>query len=185
MAKITIICPSCRNKLSFTEVSGYRDMLVTCPVCGYKAKAGVFMSSGINSCGTNTGGAPTELLNSDKPRQTGTAYIRLVAGGRKFPLAKGHNIIGRKATTGNADIQIEGDMYMSRSHVRIDVIPEIGEYRLVEISSKNIVQLNNKPLNRGDIVLLHSGDRLIFGKTEVIFELADNDATQLLDIRQS
>lgn len=96
-------------------------------------------------------------------------------------LNPGSNIIGRRAQTGTADIKISTDMYMSRRHVQIDVVKKgMGyEHHLVEINSKNIVKLNGKPINRGDILILKFGDVLTLGTTDIIFESNDDEATKL------
>lgn len=69
---------------------------------------------------------------------------------------------------------------MSRKHVQIDVMDDNCEYRLVEISSKNIIQLNHTPIKRNDIILLQPGDILTLGKTDVVFEIFEEEATQLI-----
>ena len=97
-------------------------------------------------------------------------------------LKPGSNIIGRRAETGTADIKISNDMYMSRRHVRIDVVKKLlgYEHHLVEINSKNIVKLNGKPINRGDILVIRFGDTLTLGKTDIILESRDDDSTRLV-----
>lgn len=180
MAKIIIICPNCHKKLSFSEVPGFLDMLVECPICSYKAKASVYLSGRANESGKDNAGAATELVSSDSTKAVGRGRLRLISTGRVFELKPGRNIVGRRANTGTADIQIEGDMYMSRKHVQIDVMDDNCEYRLVEISSKNIIQLNHTPIKRNDIILLQPGDILTLGKTDVVFEIFEEEATQLI-----
>ena len=73
-------------------------------------------------------------------------------------------------------------MYMSRRHVQIDVVKSARgyEHHLVEINSKNIVKLNGKPINRGDVLILKFGDVLTLGTTEVVLEAGDNESTRLV-----
>lgn len=89
----------------------------------------------------------------------------------------GTNIIGRVAKTGDADLKISTDPYMSRRHLRIDVIegPMGIEHRLVEIGAKNNILLNGSPINRQDILVLSFGDILVLGQTKVSLEKPTND----------
>lgn len=50
----------------------------------------------------------------------------------------------------------------------------------MEINSKNIVKLNGKPINRGDILVIRFGDTLTLGKTDIILESRDDDSTRLV-----
>ena len=92
------------------------------------------------------------------------------------------NVIGRLAQSGNADIQITQDQYMSRRHLQIDVVKtNYGiEHHLVEINSKNIIILNDKPIQRGDILKLKFGDKLRLGRTDIYLEETDDEATQIV-----
>ena len=71
---------------------------------------------------------------------------------------------------------------MSRRHVQIDVVKtDRGvEHYLVEIGSKNIIQLNGEPIQRGDEIVLSFGDKLTLGKTDLILEETDDDATRVI-----
>lgn len=40
--KISIVCPHCRAKLSFMEVSGWQQKFVECPHCHFKDKANAY-----------------------------------------------------------------------------------------------------------------------------------------------
>ena len=71
---------------------------------------------------------------------------------------------------------------MSRRHLQIDVVqtPHGIEHHLVEINSKNIIVLNDKPIQRGDILQLKFGDKLTLGKTDIYLEETDEEATQIV-----
>ena len=116
------------------------------------------------------------------PRSVATiGQIRVKSTNEIQYLKAGKNIIGRRAKTGTADIRISTDIYMSRQHVLIDVVEKGGgyEYRLVEINSKNIVKLNGRPINRGDILILKFGDTMTLGMTDIVLESNDDEATRL------
>ena len=117
---------------------------------------------------------------------TDPGQMRVMQTGQICELRVGSQVLGRLAKTGTADMQIGSDKYndeyMSRRHVQIDVVrTRYGlEHHLVEIGSKNIIQLNGKNIMRGDVIILKFGDRLTLGETEVIFEATDNDATRIV-----
>lgn len=180
MGKIFIVCPECRQQLSFNEVPGYQNMVVECPKCHFKANASVYQR-GMQARGAQgADDAPTQLVLP--PRSTlDVGQIKVKSTGEVQWLKTGSNVIGRRAQTGTADIKISNDMYMSRRHVQIDVVKTAGgyEHRLVEINSKNIVKLNGKPINRGDILILKFGDVLTLGTTDIVLESNDEEATRL------
>lgn len=182
MGKIYIVCPECRQTLSFNEVPGYQNMVVECPKCHFKANASVYQSgerargaSGSDSSETQLAGGPAFA------GPAGLGQIRVKDTGESFVLKPGQNIIGRRASTGSADIKISDDIYMSRRHARIDAVAKNGgyEHRLYEINALNIIKLNGKPIKRGDILILKFGDVLTFGQTEIVFEEYDEEATRL------
>lgn len=180
MGKIYIVCPECRRQLSFNEVPGYQNMVVECPKCHFKANVSVYQSGG-NARGGHGNDETATLLVAPPSRPLTPGQICVKNTGDIHRLKVGQNVIGRRAKSGDADIQIAGDMYMSRRHVIIDVVKKENgyEHRLVEINSKNIVKLNGNAINRGDILLLRFGDRLTLGSTDICIEACDDEATFL------
>lgn len=181
MAKIFIVCPECHQELSFPEVPDYQNKIVECPKCHFKSKVSVYMSGAGARGAQGSDEMPTQLV-MPPAASSDAGQIRVKETNEIQWLKPGSQIIGRRAATGAADIKISTDIYMSRKHVRIDVIkkPTGGyEHRLVEINSKNIVKLNGEPINRGDVLILRFGDTLTLGKTDIIFEASDDDATRL------
>ncbi|MBD5360463.1 MAG: FHA domain-containing protein [Bacteroides sp.] len=180
MGKIFIVCPECHQQLSFNEVPGYQNMVVECPKCHFKANASVYQG-GMQAQGAHGADEmPTQLVMP--PRSAATiGQIRVKSTNEIQYLKAGKNIIGRRAKTGTADIRISTDIYMSRQHVLIDVVEKGDgyEHRLVEINSKNIVKLNGKPVNRGDILLLKFGDTMTLGMTDIVLESNDDETTRL------
>lgn len=180
MRKIFIVCPECRQQLSFNEVPGYQNMVVECPKCHFKANASVYQSGSQARGAQGADDMATQLVMPPKSTSD-VGQIRVKSTNEVQWLNPGSNIIGRRAQTGTADIKISTDMYMSRRHVQIDVVKKgMGyEHHLVEINSKNIVKLNGKPINRGDILILKFGDVLTLGTTDIILESNDDEATKL------
>ena len=180
MGKIFIVCPECRQQLSFNEVPGYQNMVVECPKCHFKANASVYQSGAQARGAQGSDEMPTQLVVP--PASTlDVGQIRVKTTDEVQWLREGTNIIGRRAKSGDADIKISNDMTMSRRHLRIDVVKkETGyEHRLVEIGSKNIIKLNGKPIQREDILKLKFGDVITLGTTDIVLESNDEEATRL------
>lgn len=180
MGKISIICPECRRQLSFMEVSGYQDKIVECPVCHFKAKVSVYLSGNSSRGAHGADDVPTELVMPPKSSYD-VGQIRVKTTNEVQWLKEGSNVIGRRAKSGNADIKISNDEYMSRRNVQIDVIkrPHGYEHRLVEINSTNPVKLNGKNVGKGDILIIKYGDVITLGTTDILLEANDDDATRL------
>lgn len=180
MGKVIMVCPSCRHQLSFEEFPNYRSKIFECKHCHFRAQFNLFQSGRASQGGQGADDDATQLpSNFQKSYDTG--QIRVIGTGETFSLSKGSNVIGRKASSSTATIQIEGDAYMSRQHVEIKVVmgPSGYEHHLVEINSKNIVQLNGKDIQRNDIMKITFGDRLTLGKTTIVLENVDEEATKL------
>lgn len=183
MGKIYIVCPECHQQLSFNEVPGYQNMVVECPKCHFKANASVYQGGMRNRGAQGADDSPTELVFA--PRSSvDIGQIRVIGTNEIQWLKIGRNIIGRRAETGTADIKISNDMYMSRRHVQIDVVKKLNgyEHHLVEIGSTNIIKLNNKPIKRGDILILKFGDVLTLGRTDIMLESNSDEATKMANI---
>ena len=181
MGRIYIDCPECHQQLSFNEVAGYQNMVVECPKCHFKANVSVYQG-GLQARGAHGADDMATQLVMPPSSSADVGQIRVTSSNEIQWLKPGSNIIGRRAETGTADIKISNDMYMSRRHVRIDVVKKLlgYEHHLVEINSKNIVKLNGKPINRGDILVIRFGDTLTLGKTDIILESRDDDSTRLV-----
>lgn len=191
MGKVVIVCPECSQRLSFNEVPGYQNLIVQCPKCKFKANVSVYRSGSAATGGQGADDSPTVLIGQNAAPGTDAGQIRVLTTGEVQWLKPGSNVIGRRAATGTADIQISNDRFMSRRHVQIDVVPRNGGFahHLVEINSKNAVRLNGRPVGRGDVLVLKYGDKIILGATEIILEgrpnaastppppVADNDQT--------
>ena len=180
MGKIFIVCPECHQQLSFNEIPGYQNMVVECPKCHFKANASVYQSGSQARGGHGADEMPTQLVFAPRS-STDIGQIRVISTNEIQWLKPGNNVIGRRASTSTADIKISNDMYMSRRHVQIDVIkkPMGYEHRLVEIGSTNIIKLNHRPINRGDIIVLNFGDVLTLGKTDIRLESNSDEATRM------
>lgn len=176
-----MVCPSCKHQLSFMEFPGYRDKIFECNHCHFRAQFNLFQQGRAAQGGQGADEESTQLP-SNLQMSFDAGQLRVVHTGQLFALVKGSNIIGRKASTSKASIQIEGDEYMSRQHVEIKVVTCASgyEHHLIEINSKNPMKLNGREIQRNDIIKIKFGDRLTLGKTDVILEHADEESTRLV-----
>lgn len=119
--------------------------------------------------GGYNGGGDT-LLSS---KQVAPKQAYLVVDGRKYPLAFGTNIVGRKAETSQATVQIDtSDRYMSRRHAKIVVTRLTGGKLKAVISNdlnKNISTIDGEDILQNDAIVLQNGDRIVMGKTTVTY----------------
>lgn len=94
----------------------------------------------------------------------------------EYALNKGRNIIGRKASTSSATIQIEtNDRYMSRMHIVITIsaLPD-GSVKAVLCNdkNKNETRVNGQPVVAGDMIRLEDGNTITMGKTTITYKLS-------------
>lgn len=115
----------------------------------------------------------TQLVMSPKNE---TAKASLVFGGVSYPLEEGQNIVGRKATTSTANVQIEtADRYMSRQHCSITVttLPD-GTKKAVlsNYQNKNQTNIDGQSIESGDAIRLTDGNSITMGHTTITFKLS-------------
>lgn len=186
MGLLTVVCPNCRSRLSIEGTPGIQDKMLTCPICKFKAKVSLYQIGQAGKGGQGADDCSTQMDPSQQMVNSDPGQMRVMQTGQICELRVGSQVLGRLAKTGTADMQIGSDKYndeyMSRRHVQIDVVRTMYglEHHLVEIGSKNIIQLNGKNIMRGDVIILKFGDRLTLGETEVILEATDNDATRIV-----
>lgn len=182
MEKIFIVCPNCRTRLSFPKIPNYQNKIVECPNCHFKATANVYQSGNLAKGGQGGDEIATQLAGNMMQQNFDIGQLRVTTTNQRCPLKMGTNVIGRIAETGKADIQITQDPYMSRRHMQIDVLKTAHgiEHHLVEINSKNIILLNDVPIQRNEILNLKFGDKLTLGITDIYLEETDNEATLAL-----
>lgn len=71
---------------------------------------------------------------------------------------------------------------MSRLSVKIDVIETSRgiEHRLVDVGSTNPIKVNGSKINPGDVIVLNFGDKLTLGRTDLILEEPNEEATRII-----
>lgn len=187
METIKLTCPNCRSRLTVQNQPGIGEKSISCPICKLRAKVSVFMSGAASQGGHGSSGEVTQLPDMGQlPSTVDPGQFRIVQTGQFISLHIGTQTIGRLASTSKADIKIGSDdyndPYMSRCHVKIDVVKTANglQHRMEEIGSTNVIQLNGKDIQRGEVVVLRVGDKITLGKTELKLEVTDEEGTRVM-----
>lgn len=190
MAEIRIKCPTCGKILRLAEAPNINQSTFVCPICKERHIVGKCVrinqspqprgaeDTYYKGCTSSTDADETRIGGIDET-QIGHAPQHQAIGhltdlnGKSYQLRIGLNTIGRKASTSTATVQIDtADRYMSRNHAVIDV-QQVGE-QIVHIlkngANKNPSYVNGSIMEANDQLILNDGDRLIFGKTEIVFK---------------
>lgn len=159
-------CPheGCGTVMTIPDTPGIADRMLTCPVCGYRNKVAVFIAEMNKPADEDN----TEVCISDTDDSIGALKVE----GFVYALEEGKNIVGRKAASSLADVQLEvTDNYMSRKHVCISVTKKSDGYqhRIENLNAKNLMAINGTQIQMGEIVVLNYGDVIRLGKTNVQF----------------
>ena len=190
-----IKCPKCGIVLDVKNSKNETEKQITCPQCKTPLKvtfpqpmeAGTYIAPKkpiINDGATQLGGGlsgATQLrgglagatqLGPSKPKQE---KAKLMFNGVSYPLEEGQNIVGRKASTSTATIQIETtDRYMSRQHccITVSTLPD-GTKKAVlsNYQNKNKTTIDGQEIATGDAIRLTDGNSITMGHTTVTFKL--------------
>lgn len=186
-----IICPKCKAVLEVKNSKNELEKQIACPSCRTALKvkfppqqepmeAKTYIAppkqpadNGATQLAAGIGGA-TQLA-ADVPKQETTAT--LLFGGKTYPLEEGQNVVGRKANTSTATVQIEtDDRYMSRQHcvVTVTTLPD-GTKKVVLCNdqNKNATTIDGVPIEKGDQIRLTDGNGITMGRTTVIFKIQE------------
>lgn len=170
-----IKCPKCGTVMDVVN-SRHEDVKhIKCPGCG--AALAVSFVDG-----------ETEY-HSGKHGKGGKPILEYK--GKEYPLAVGDNIIGRKANSSLATVQIDtaadaSGRTVSREHLKIRVIElSGGKYKgtVSVYKAKNPTSVNGELLTEEDCIVLCSGDRIKMGSVTVMFKestVNDDDMTEVI-----
>ena len=178
-----IKCPQCNVVLDVKNKDDKPELQLSCPRCGtwlrvkFHAKkepveAPTFLAAPktqpqqrVDNCATQLAG-----LKATSP----STKASLLCDGKEYTLAEGRNVIGRKAPTSTANIQLPtNDPYMSRHHCIINVTAMTDGRKKAVLSNfqnKNETLVNGQRLLPGDVILLQKGNTVTMGKTTVTFQ---------------
>lgn len=156
----TIKCPQCGALLKVKILAGETVKQVNCPQCG------VLMQLRFHA-----GGQPS--ANTQVPVHGSFHSPALLYKQKCYELKDGKNIIGRKATTSAASLQIEtADRMMSRQHAMVEVSRTAKGTLHAVISNyqnKNATLVNGVPLQADDKIRLMNQYVVTLGETEMIY----------------
>ncbi len=193
---IQIKCPFDGAILSVRHQPGIEGKNVTCPICKHKYPFTQFkrVSPGAASPGFAPSCADDEPTSyafkgasADSEADANSVIGRLLLAGTDtcYQLQPGRNVIGRRGRKSEADFQIDtGDRRtMSREHVVVDVrrVPEKGFVHYVSLFKEKVnpTSIGSEPLYYGDSVILAHGDVIHLPDADLLFEIPDDEATEI------
>ena len=157
-----VACSNCKKTLKIPNKLRESARQVSCPACRTPLFVNFFVEDPEEPAGGATVYGP---IGQEKP------YIE--HNGNKYFLEAQTTVIGRKAKTSTADIQIEtDDMYMGRHHAIIT--KRTGPSGICTCSlrpkdAKNGLSVNDIELTERDEVDLFDGARIRMGNTVMVF----------------
>lgn len=190
-------CPGCNTVFLFDESKLKKELIKehTCPKCKSQIKVKLeplkepvilsFINASIGCGATQLGGGlsgatvlggiqsgETQLV---VPSEKAVITPRLSFDGNDYSLQEGQNIVGRKASSSQATVQIETtDRYMSRQHISITIstLPDGSKKAVLSnYQNKNQTVINGKEITNTDVIRLIDGDKITMGHTTVEFKL--------------
>ncbi|MDE6578355.1 MAG: hypothetical protein K2K58_09330 [Muribaculaceae bacterium] len=95
MGKVFIVCPECNQQLSFNEIPDWREKIVECPKCRFKAKASVYLLGAGSRGAVGADDMPTQLVMPPASSMD-VGQIRVKSTNEVQWLKPGQNVIGRE-----------------------------------------------------------------------------------------
>ena len=176
MEKKNVKCPACGVVLEVKNTMNEAVKIITCPQCGASLRVRFQQQAANEPLDARThlagsgGGYETQLVMGKSTE--GKAFI--VCEGKQYELQEGRNIVGRKAKSSTADIQLDvDDLYMSRQNAMMNVYKTSGVVT-VTIScykNKNSIIIGKKELLNGDELVLSNGDEFTMGATRMTMKI--------------
>ena len=198
MQKI-VECPGCKKKLQVGNPNNVEIRIIHCPNCKTPLKVKFFpqqepleartclpprqqpanngatqLVSGNDGATqlTSGRGGTTQLASLPKAQTS----AKLMFGGVSYYLKEGQNIVGRKASSSQATVQIEtADRYMSRQHCSITVttLPDGSKKAVLSnYQNKNLTTIDGQEIGNSDAIRLTDGNNITMGHTTVSFKLS-------------
>ena len=201
-----LICPGCKNKAKVAEYEDYTRKLneqaaaekaaaekaAAEKAAAEKAAAAQQIAKAGNGL-LNLGGKTEETIPVYTPINHDPGQFHNVKNEMFLPLRRGRMTVGRLAQSKVADIQIGKDaldQYMSRLHIDLSIERDAsGSLRHIvreHVDAKtgklptNGTYINGRRMTGGEVAYLNFGDTITLGKTELILEHTDEEATQVI-----
>ena len=188
MQEKRVKCTNCGAVLSVRNSKNEELKIITCKVCKTQliVKFPPIAKEPLEAktvLANPSSGEATTVLGAGLSQSGDTQYVPkpniqkqyyLFLNGKRYPLSAGRNVVGRKASSSDAQVQIEtSDLYMSRRHICIEVIRLTDGSTKVFVSNdknKNSTYVNGSKLNTGDRVVLTNGTQIKMGETIVTYQ---------------
>lgn len=192
---IKIQCPNCSTHLSVKPIPGIENKSVTCPVCKRKMPFVQYIKKGIVQNDTYNAKEETDLGNTNGNHQDPESdygegletkvigSLMDVSNGMTYPLRKGRNVIGRRASSSSADIQAapSNNLRVSREHLVIDVrfVAGKGIQHYVSLYKEKVNKtiVNGMQLQAGEELILKNGNLIELPDFRMRFVLPDKEGT--------
>lgn len=175
---IKLRCPKCSSIINIPVCLDLENKRIKCGAC--KSVSPYTEYTGVTSEVSSSD--ETKLLNPAAP----IGILKIVGSSDAvYELKPGENIIGRKANSSKADIQIPtGDKRtMSREHLVIDVKGDAkkGYAHHVRLYKDSVctTKVSEEQINYGDCIVLQSGDIIDMGDASLLFDVPDIEATKI------
>lgn len=192
---IKIRCPYCSASLSVKRIPDIEKKSVTCPVCKRKSpfldfKQTIHKDDPTDYDGNGHGQGCSSDPNTsgiDEAENNIIGHICVLRTGSIFPLKQGRNVIGRKADSSKATIQIPtGDnRRISREHLVVNVKRVLGQgfVHTVSLFKENVNKtfINGSQLQPGEEFPLKHGCRIGLPDLMLRFELSNGEDTERTD----
>lgn len=169
---IRVKCPKCGAVLTLKGNNELAGKNIKCAICSTISKFELFKV--VNSVAAPSDEDATSLSpllkdSSSAPKKLGVIQYQ----GKEYKLAPGANIIGRKASSSSATVQIDtDDRTMSRCHITIEVTTtQSGDYIYYLYTAKNMnaTNINGQKIAEGDKIILSGSETIEMGLTKVKF----------------
>ncbi len=164
-----VICNKCKTRLRVPNRLLEAARQTACPKCKNMLFVN-FIEEGNGDDAEDEAEDPTVL--GGKFGSAPTPYLEF--NGNKYYIEKKNTVIGRKAATSNADIQLDtNDMYMGRHHAEIIKTDYYGTCNCIlkAKDAKNGLSVNGIEMSNNDAVKLLDGAHIKMGNTVVAFRI--------------
>ncbi len=179
---IKIKCPVCGAVLTVVSMPGIETKKIPCPICKTATKFTDYKKPTVKPVDDNDDETQTE--GETEPADLNNYVIgklQVSGSSTQYTLKIGKNIIGRKANSSTANVQIETtDKTMSRSHSLIEVVKlSKGGYKhyFSNANNKNATLVNNENVESDDKLILNGGEIIKMGNVVLKFTIAGGEDT--------
>lgn len=172
--ELLLNCPRCRTEL-LVKFPPREEPIEAPTFCDAKPKT----NQSHQSVGSENFSFETQLgdtpFQSTSRERSKAKLPKLICNGETYVLSEGENVIGRRANTSLATIQIAcTDRFMSRQHCIITITDkQDGTYKAVlsNYQNKNETSINGYKIDSGDAIVLNDGNTITMGHTAVTYSI--------------